>query len=279
MGRFDKMAIDVTSKELLKKVKETELYIRSKVKTIPEIAVVLGSGLGYFGDKIESEVELDTGEIPHYPQPTVTGHQGKLIFGKVGESPVIAVKGRSHFYEGKKLEEVTFYVLLFKELGVKKLVLTNAAGGVNPDFMPGDFVLIEDFINFGQIEVLKNENVTDLLSLELQNNAIEAAKEMNIKLQKGVYCWTTGPSFETHAEVQAIQKIGGGLAGMSTLPEAIVAKKMGLEVLGISLVTNQAAGISSNPLTHEEVKETADQIKEPYYHFMKNVINKIYLAH
>lgn len=273
------MKLDINSQELKNKVKEAENYIRSKVKDIPDIAVVLGSGLGYFGDKIEPDVAIDTSEIPHYPQPTVTGHQGKLIFGKVGDAPVIAVKGRSHFYEGKGFDEVTFYILVFKELGVKKLVLTNAAGGVNPSFMPGDFVLIKDFINFGQIEVLDDASETDLLSENLQAQAIAASEKMNIKMQQGVYCWTTGPSFETPAEVQAIQKIGGGLAGMSTLPEAIVAKKLGFEVLGISLVTNQAAGISENPLTHEEVKETADMIKEPYYHFMKAVINNIFLAH
>lgn len=269
------MVLDLKAKTLNKQITEAKNYILSKVNQIPEIAVVLGSGLGYFGDKIEPEVILDTSEIPHYPQPTVTGHQGKLIFGKIGEKPVIAVKGRSHFYEGKKLEEVTFYVILFRELGVKKLVLTNAAGGVNPEFLPGDFVIIEDFINFGQIEILKNQDCHHLLSLNLIEKASEAAAEMGIKVHKGIYCWTTGPSFETHAEVQAIQKIGGGLAGMSTLPEAMVAKQLGYDILGISLVTNQAAGISKNPLTHEEVKETADSIKEPYYRFMKKVIEKI----
>lgn len=272
------MILNLNSQELKDKVQEAVDFIQTKVNSVPEIAVVLGSGLGYFGDKIESEVELDTEVIPHYPKPTITGHQGKLIFGKVGDAPVIAVKGRSHFYEGKNFDEVTFYVLLFKELGVKKLVLTNAAGGVNPNFMPGDFVLIEGFINFGQIKVLENGAEENLLSEKLQKQTWATATEMNLKLQKGIYCWTTGPSFETPAEVQAIQKIGGSLAGMSTLPEAIVAKTLGFEVLGISLVTNQAAGISENPLTHEEVKETADKIKEPYYHFMKAVINKIFLA-
>lgn len=273
------MTLDLNSQLLKTKVKEAEKYIRNKVKTIPNIAVVLGSGLGYFGDKIESEISLDTSEIPNYPQPTVTGHQGKLIFGKVGDNPVIAVKGRSHFYEGKDFDEVTFYVQLFKNLGVGNLILTNAAGGVNPNFMPGDFVLIEDFINFGQIEIMKSVSEEGLLSKDLQTRTIQAALEMGINLPKGIYCWTTGPSFETPSEVQAIQSIGGGLAGMSTLPEALVANYLGIEVLGISLVTNQAAGITDTPLTHEEVKETADKIKEPYYHFMKKVIDTICLAY
>ncbi len=272
------MVIDLNSKILKNKVEEAEKFIRQNVQDIPKIAVVLGSGLGYFGDKIEAEVNLNTGDIPNYPQPTVTGHQGQLIFGKVGKSPVIAVKGRSHFYEGKNLDEVTFYVHLFQKLGVEKLILTNAAGGVNPNFKPGDFVLINDFINFGQIKVMEFVTSENILSENLQEKALQAAAEMKVKLPKGTYCWTTGPSFETPAEVQAIFSIGGGLAGMSTLPEAIVANHLGMEVLGISLVTNQAAGISKNPLTHEEVKETADKIKEPYYHFMKNVINTIYLA-
>lgn len=267
--------MDIISKIQQQKITEATVYIRSQVKVIPKIAIVLGSGLGYFGDKINADIKFQTKEIPHYPQPTVTGHQGRLIFGKIDEIPVIAVKGRSHYYEGKPLEEVTFYIQVFKQLGVKKLILTNAAGGVNPDFMPGNFVLIEDFINFGQVKVMEAMENTRLLDANLQNKALNAAKELNINLKKGIYCWTTGPSFETPAEVKAIRSIGGDLAGMSTLPEAIVAKHFGMKILGISLVTNQAAGITDNPLTHDEVKETASQIKEPYYYFMKNVILNI----
>ena len=265
----------MTSTQLKTQVLEAKNYVKSKIEDIPEIAIVLGSGLAYFGDKIEIEVVLETSDIPHYPQPTVSGHQGKLIFGKVGNTRIIAAKGRSHYYEGKELDSITFYAHLFKELGVKKLILTNAAGGVNPEFLPGDFVLIDGFINFGQVELPGDNDYGKLLSSDLQAKAELAAKEMNIKLLRGIYCWTTGPTFETPAEVQAIQSIGGGLAGMSTLPEAVVAFDLGFEILGISLVTNQAAGISKTPLTHEEVKETADKIKEPYYHFMKKVINAI----
>ncbi len=263
------------SKESDQKVNEAVAYIKTKVTDIPEVAVVLGSGLAYFGDKIEAGQVIDTSGIPHFPEPTVSGHQGKMIFGKVGGAKLIALKGRSHYYEGKPLEAVTFYVHLLKKLGVKKLVLTNAAGGVNENFVPGDFVLITGFMNFGQVDVYGQRDYDDLLSKELQAKALAVAEEKSIQLARGVYCWTTGPSFETPAEVQTIRKLGGDLAGMSTLPEAVVAKKVGLKVLGISLVTNQAAGISANPLTHEEVKETADKIKEPYYHFMKNVINTI----
>jgi len=265
----------MTSEKFSNQVNEAKVYVNSKIENIPEIAIVLGSGLAYFGDKIDTELVMDTADIPHYPQPTVSGHQGKLIFGKVGDTRIIAAKGRSHYYEGHELDAITFYAHLFKELGVKKLILTNAAGGVNPEFLPGDFVLIDGFINFGQVELPGDDDYGKLLSVNLQEKAESVAKEIGIKLPRGTYCWTTGPTFETPSEVEAIHSIGGGLAGMSTLPEAVIAFDLGFEILGISLVTNQAAGISQTPLTHEEVKETADKIKEPYYHFMKKVINAI----
>ncbi|MBN2282184.1 MAG: purine-nucleoside phosphorylase [Candidatus Marinimicrobia bacterium] len=265
----------MNNQKFKEKVKEASDFIKHQTGSVPEIAIVLGSGLAYFGDKIETEKIIDISTIPHYPLPTVSGHQGKLIFGKVGKTPILAAKGRSHYYEGKDLNTITFYAHLFQSLGVKKLILTNAAGGVNPDFLPGDFVLIDDFINFGQVDLPWEKDYRKLLSAKLKTRAEAAARAMGTQLPRGIYCWTTGPSFETPAEVRAIRALGGDLAGMSTLPEAVVAHELGFEILGISLVTNQAAGISQNPLTHEEVKETADKIKEPYYHFMKNVINAI----
>ncbi len=260
---------------LSKKITEAETFLTKELTDIPKIAIVLGSGLAYFADNIQSEKIIDTDDIPHYPTPTVSGHQGKVILGKVGETRILAVKGRSHYYEGKTLDDVTFYVHLFKKLGIETIILTNAAGGVNPNFAPGDFVLINNFINFGQVDLYGVTDYSNLLSESLQRKALSVAKKNDVNLKQGTYCWTTGPSFETAAEVKAIQKISGDLAGMSTLPEAVVAHQVGLKVLGMSLVTNLAAGISKTPLTHEEVKETADKIKEPYYHFMKNVINSI----
>src|SRR6056297_3293037 len=183
------------STEFDKKVNEAVDYINTKVTDIPRVAVVLGSGLAYFGDKIEADQVVETSGIPHFPEPTVSGHQGKMIFGRVGDAKLIALKGRSHYYEGKPLEAVTFYVHLLKKLGVEILVLTNAAGGVNPNYTPGDFVLITGFMNFGQVAVYGETDDTNLLSAELQAKALAVSRKNNVDLARGVYCWTTGPSF------------------------------------------------------------------------------------
>ena len=254
-------------------LKEAEEYIRAHLSEIPGTAVVLGSGLGNFADTLEPLVIMKNQDIPHFPQPTVVGHEGKIIFGKIKSTTLLAIQGRSHFYEGKSFAEITFYVQLLKQLGVKNLILTNAAGGMNPALKPGDLVLLNDFINFTQINVLPNDQMpVTFFSQHLSKIAKQTAQKAGLKLHEGSYCWTTGPSYETHAEVRIIHEIGADVVGMSTVPELIMGAHLGLNILGISLVTNLAAGISAAPLTHEEVQTVADKIKKPYANYMSNLI-------
>jgi len=251
-------------------------YILSKIQNVPDTAVVLGSGLGYFANQLTPNVTLNNSDIPNFPQPTVVGHEGKIIFGSIKRANLIAIQGRSHYYEGKTFSEITFYVQLLSRLGVKNLVLTNAAGGMNPALNPGDLVLLNDYINFTQLEVLPAEQIPQkIFSERLATIAKSVATGLKINLSEGVYCWTTGPSYETHAEVQIIRDLGADVVGMSTVPELLVGAYLGLKILGISLVTNLAAGIGVEPLTHTEVQAVADEIKEPYSKFMSALIHKI----
>ncbi len=255
---------------------EAEEYVLSKTSDIPTTAVVLGSGLGYFANKVTPTVVLNNRDIPHFPQPTVVGHDGKMIFGGIQDADVIVIQGRSHYYEGKSFSEITFYVQLLSRLGIKNLVLTNAAGGMNPSLKPGDFVLLNDFINSTQLEVLPPKLVPEQpFSEQLIVIAKNVANDLKIKLHQGIYCWTTGPSYETHAEVQIIHDLGADVVGMSTVPEVIIGAYLKMNILGISLVTNLAAGISATPLTHREVQSVADEIKKPYSKFMSALICNI----
>jgi purine-nucleoside phosphorylase len=255
---------------------EAEKYILSITTNIPTTAIVLGSGLGYFANKVTPTVVLNNRDIPHFPQPTVVGHDGKMIFGSIQDADIIVIQGRSHYYEGKSFSEITFYVQLLSRLGVKNLVLTNAAGGMNPSLKPGDFVLLNDFINFTQLEVLPSKLVSKQpFSEQLTVIAKNVACDLKITVHQGVYCWTTGPSFETHAEVQIIHDLGADVVGMSTVPEIIIGAYLKMNLLGISLVTNLAAGISAMPLTHREVQLVADETKKPYSEFMSALIRNI----
>lgn len=255
---------------------EAEEYILSKTSKIPTTAVVLGSGLGYFANKVTPTVVLSNRDIPHFPQPTVVGHDGKMIFGSIQDADIIVIQGRSHYYEGKSFSEITFYVQLLYRLGVKNLVLTNVAGGMNPSLKPGDFVLLNDFINFTQLEVLPPKLVPEQpFSEQLTAIAKNVAFNLKITVHQGIYCWTTGPSFETHAEVQIIHDMGADVVGMSTVPEVIIGAYLKINILGISLVTNLAAGISTMPLTHREVQLVADETKKPYSEFMSALIRNI----
>lgn len=259
-----------------KNITEAVDFFHNRLRVIPTTAVVLGSGLGYFADQIRSDVVLKNSEIPHFPQPTVAGHEGKVILGNIKDIKMIAIQGRSHYYEGRSFAEITFYIQVLARLGVKNLVLTNAAGGINPALKPGDLVLLNDFINFTQIEIIPK----GLLPKQLFNPGLAAiarstARDQNIHLHEGSYCWTTGPSYETHAEVEAIHVLGADVVGMSTIPELLVAAVLKMNVLGISLVTNLAAGISTIPLTHADVQAVAEKIKKPYSKYMHTLIYNI----
>ncbi len=251
-------------------------FLRNRVKDIPQLAIVLGSGLGFFAEQLLVEKTVETASIPHYPQPTIAGHGGKLVFGKVDDIRLLAIQGRVHLYEGRSVAEVTFYVRLLANLGVKTLILTNAAGSVSESVRPGAFVLLTDYISLTQIPILPgNAPINAPFSSRLIQLAQAVAQENHIELHTGIYAWTLGPSYETPAEIQAIRKLGAHVVGMSTVPEALVAANLGMEVLGISLVTNLAAGIGSTPITHEEVQVTAELSKKRYSQLLFGIVRAI----
>ena len=234
----------------------------------PDVAIVLGSGLGDYANDIEVLGEVDYHDIEGFPVSTVPGHAGKFIFGYVGDVPVVCMKGRIHYYEGYPITDVVLPARLMKLMGAKVLFLTNACGGLNPEFKAGDFMLIKDQISVFVPNPLIGENIDELgtrfpdmshvYDSELRNLIKEAAAENEIILREGVYCQFTGPSFESPAEIIMAGRIGADAAGMSTAVEAIAANHMGMKVCGISFVSNLAAGISPVPLTHEEVQEAAN---------------------
>ena len=234
----------------------------------PDVAIVLGSGLGDYAEDIDVIGEIDYHDINGFPVSTVPGHAGKFIFGYVGDIPVVCMKGRVHYYEGYPITDVVLPVRLMKLMGAKVLFLTNACGGLNPDFKAGDFMMITDQISVFVPNPLIGENIEELgtrfpdmshvYNKDLQEIIRKAAAENGIDLKEGVYCQFTGPSFESPAEIRMAGRIGADVAGMSTAVEAIAANHMGMKICGISFVSNLAAGISPTPLTHEEVQEAAN---------------------
>lgn len=243
--------------------------VRAKTGFQPEAALVLGSGLGGYADGIQVEQTINYTDITGFPASTVAGHKGRFVFGRVEGVPVVIMQGRVHYYEGYSMREVVLPIRLMGMMGAKKLILTNAAGGVNPDFRPGDFMLLTDHIATGVPSPLIGANpeelgprfpdMSEVYSLRMRNIVKEKARELGIPLREGVYVQLTGPSYETPAEVRMCRAWGGDAVGMSTACEAMAARHMGLEVCGISCITNMAAGISRQPLDHREVQETADR--------------------
>lgn len=242
--------------------------VRSKTDFVPKVAIVLGSGLGDYADGIRVESELPYSEIEGFPVSTVPGHEGKFIFGYVGDVPVVCMKGRVHFYEGYEIADVVLPTRLMKLLGAEILFLTNASGGINTSFHAGDLMLITDHVSLFAPNPLIGPNLEELgtrfpdmstiYDRDLQETIRQAACENGIFLQQGVYVQLTGPSFEAPAEIRLLRTLGCDAAGMSTVVEAIAANHMGMRICGISCISNLAAGMTSNPLTHEEVKEAAD---------------------
>lgn len=250
----------------------------------PDVAIVLGSGLGDYANDIEVVGEVDYHDIEGFPVSTVPGHAGKFIFGYVGDVPVVCMKGRIHYYEGYPITDVVLPARLMKLMGAKVLFLTNACGGLNPEFKAGDFMLIKDQISVFVPNPLIGENIDELgtrfpdmshvYDSELRNLIKEAAAENEIILREGVYCQFTGPSFESPAEIIMAGKIGADAAGMSTAVEAIAANHMGMKVCGISFVSNLAAGISPVPLTHEEVQEAANMAAPKFKKLINAAVKK-----
>lgn len=237
----------------------------------PTLAIVLGSGFHHVRTELDIEKELACNQVPGFPMPNVTGHAGEIIFGRLAGTPVLVLSGRAHFYEGHPMEQVTFAVRALAAFGITDLLLTNAAGGINRKFRRGDFMVLTDHINFMGVNPLRGPEIsgvtrfvdlTDTYDSGLESQLFKAAKIAGIKLQRGVYLAVSGPSYETPAEIRAFARLGADAVGMSTVPEAIVARQCGLKVAAVSCITNPAAGIGQNKLSHGEVLETAERVKK-----------------
>lgn len=254
---------------IYEKLKNCVAAVRAKTDFVPKVAIVLGSGLGEYAKDINVITEISYSEIEGFPISTVPGHAGKFIFGYVSDIPVVCMKGRVHYYEGYPISDVVLPIRLMKMLGAQILFLTNASGGINPNFSAGDFMLIKDQIatfapnpligpNIDELGV-RFPDMTHVYDEDLQECIKSAAKEKNIKLQEGVYIQLTGPSFESPADIKMLRVLGGDAVGMSTVVEAIAANHCGMKICGISCVCNLAAGMTENPLTHDEVQEAANK--------------------
>ena len=260
---------------------------QEKIDFKPEIAIVLGSGLGAFGDQIQVEQTLSYHELEGFPVSTVKGHKGQFLFGYIGEVPVVLMQGRVHFYEGYTISDVVLPIRLMKLMGAHTLFLTNASGGINPAFHPGGLMMLTDHVSIFAPNPLIGENIEELgtrfpdmsqvYDLELQKILTDTAAENGIELFEGVYAQLTGPSFESPAEIRMLGKLGVDAVGMSTVVEAIVANHMGMRICGVSCISNMAAGISENPLTHEEVQEAADQAAPQFEKLVKEAVKKMRL--
>lgn len=270
--------------EEMLKINEAANYIKDHISIKPEIAIILGSGLGPLGDEIENPTVIDYKDIPHFPVSTVVGHAGKLIAGTLAGKPVLAMQGRFHYYEGHEMNVVTRPVRVFAKLGIHYLIVTNAAGGIKEDFNPGTIALITDHLSYMCPSPLRGENLdefgprfkdmTEVYSVRLGKLAKDAAKELNIPLGEGVYAYFRGPQYESPAEIRGIRAVGADMVGMSTVPEAIVARHCGMETLGLSLITNKAAGLSKEELSHTEVTAIAKQQEANMVALAKNIISK-----
>lgn len=271
--------------DLMKRINEAKDYIVERVGFAPEIALILGSGLGDMAEETENKIVIDYKDIPNFPVSTVQGHKGRLVFGTLRGRKVAFMQGRFHFYEGWKMEDVVFPVWVFKALGVERLIVTNAAGGVNTSFKPGDLMIIRDHINYTNNNPLIGPNLEDFgprfpdmseaYSKEMVEIVKACAEANSIKVQEGTYVFLTGPCYETPAEIRACRILGADAVGMSTVPEVVAANHCGIKVSGISCITNMAAGILDQPLNHKEVMETADRVKESFSKLIKSVIEKI----
>lgn len=270
---------------MLAKIKETAEYIRGRVSTpIPTTAIILGTGLGALVDSIADKQYIPYNEIPNFPVSTVEGHSGNLIFGRLGDRPVMAMQGRFHFYEGYDMKTVTFPIRVMHELGIKTLFVSNAAGGMNPEFEIGDIMIITDHINLFPEHPLRGKNyeewgprfpdMSEAYSQRLIAHAIDIAKEKGIRVMHGVYVGTQGPTFETPAEYRYFHIIGGDAVGMSTVSEVIVARHMGIEVFGVSVITDLGVEGIVEKVSHEEVQKAAQAAQPKMMEIMTELVNR-----
>lgn len=270
---------------MYEKIIESTEYIKKIIDIKPEIGLILGSGLGDLAENIKNKVEIKYSDIPNFPVSTVKGHDGKLIIGELEGKDVIAMKGRFHYYEGYSQADTTIPVRVMKMMGVKNIIVTNAAGGVNKDFNAGDLMIIKDHINLSGSNPLIGKNddrigprfpdMSDAYSKDKRKLVKDCAKELGINIKEGVYVYLSGPNYETPAEIKMLQILGGDAVGMSTVPEVLTAVHCGICVIGISCITNMAAGISQNKLNHEEVIETTERVKNDFSKLVTKIIKKI----
>ncbi|HZH34838.1 MAG TPA: purine-nucleoside phosphorylase [Pyrinomonadaceae bacterium] len=267
------------------KAQEAAQFIQSKFDKQIEVALVLGSGLGAFADEIEKAVAIPYEEIPHFARSTVEGHAGRLVLGEISGVTIAVQQGRFHYYEGYDLSEVTFPIRTFGLLGIKNLILTNAAGSIDTDFKPGTLMLIRDHVNLMGVNPLRGRNderfgarfpdMTNVYSRDFQEIVKREAKEMNIDLRRGIYAGLTGPSYETPAEIHMLRYLGVDAVGMSTVPEAIIARHQGMKIMAISCISNFAAGINEEKINHEEVMETGALVAGTFKTLLKQIIPKL----
>lgn len=267
------------------RAEEAAAFVRSRTKLRPKLAIVLGSGLGSFADQLTDAVRLPYAEIPHFPKPTAEGHAGQLVIGNVGHVPVVCMQGRVHFYEGYTMKDVVFPVRAFGRLGIKGLILTNAAGGVNESYKQGCLVVLKDHINLQGSSPLMGPNderfgprfldMTQAYFRPYRQIALEHGKRLGIDVYEGVYAAMFGPAYETPAEIRFLRTIGADVVGMSTVAEVIAARHLGMRVLAISCVTNMAAGILDRPLSHKEVLETGERVKGKFMQLLDSIMPQL----
>lgn len=268
---------------MLEKIQKTAAYLKDRMHTQPQTAIILGTGLGCLANEITDRYEIPYQEIPHFPLSTVEGHSGKLIFGRLGGKDILAMQGRFHFYEGYSMKEVTFPVRVMRELGIRTLFVSNAAGGMNPAFEIGDLMIITDHINMFPEHPLRGKNVeygarfpdmSEAYDRTLIAQADAIAAEQGIKVQHGVYVGTQGPTYETPAEYKMFRILGGDAVGMSTVPEVIVANHCGIRVFGISVITDLGVEGRIVEVTHEDVQRAADAAQPLMTAIMRELINR-----
>lgn len=270
---------------LFDRAERAAAYIRSKTTLTPRIAVVLGSGLGGLADELEDSVRLPYASIPGFPESTAEGHAGRLVIGTLGGLPIVAMQGRLHYYEGHSLADVTFPMRVFGRLGIQAAVLTNAAGGIDADMVPGCLMAISDHINFQGSNPLIGANderfgprfpdMADAYNEKYRSLVLAEGRKLGIHMFEGVYAAFSGPSYETAAEIRMMRTLGADAVGMSTVPEVIVARQMGIKCLAISCITNVHGGVSSEALTHQEVLDTSNRIRNQFIALVKAILPKI----
>ncbi len=270
---------------LEEKITAAAAYLAERIAKRPTVALILGSGLGDYANTLEDPVRIPYSDIPNFPQPTVEGHAGAFVFGRKQGMDVVVLQGRVHYYEGLSMQEITLPVRVLVALGVKTLVLTNAAGGINLSYNPGTLMLISDHINFSGANPLIGKNldkfgprfpdVSDLYTAALREKIKKQAAENQIPLEEGVYLMCSGPNYETPAEIRAFRTLGADAVGMSTVPEALVAGHSGMAVVGVSCITNMAAGVLPVKLSHKEVMETADRVHDLFQRLVDIILETL----